>query len=59
MFVHDMKFGESIKVGDVIVTVQSKSGQTFTIVIDAPRDVPIQTSRDRKKKEAIAPQEPV
>ena len=59
MFKHDMKVGESIKVGDAVVTIQAKSGQICTLLIDAPPHVPIQTAKDRKKQEESAPQEPV
>ena len=59
MFKHDIKVGESIKVGDAVVTIQAKSGQICTLLIDAPPDVPIKTARDRKKQEGNAPQEPV
>ena len=56
MFKHDIKVGESIKVGDAVVTIQAKSGQICTLLIDAPPHVPIQTTRDRKKQEVNAPQ---
>lgn len=59
MFKHDIKVGESIEVGDVVVTIQAKSGQICTLLIDAPPHVPIKTARDRKKQEESAPQEPV
>lgn len=59
MFKHDIKVGESIQVGDAVVTIQAKSGQICTLLIEAPPHVPIKTSRDRKKQEVAAPQQPV
>lgn len=59
MFKHDIKVGESIIVGDAVVTIQAKSGQICTLLIDAPPHVPIKTTKDRKKREENAPQEPV
>lgn len=59
MFKHDIKVGESIKVGDAVITIQAKSGQICTLQIDAPPDVRIQTNRDRKKREVAAAPQPV
>ena len=59
MFKHDIKVGESIKVGDAVVTIQAKYGQICTLLIDAPPHVPIQTTRDRNKQEGNAPRQPV
>lgn len=44
MFKHDLKAGESIRVGDAVIKLQSKNGQCCTLVIDAPREVLIQTN---------------
>lgn len=59
MFKHDIKVGESIMVGDAVITIQAKSGQNCTLMIEAPPDVRIQTNSDRKKKEDAAPQQTV
>lgn len=59
MFKHDIKVGETVKIGDAVITIAAKSGQICTLLIDAPRSIVIETERDRQKKqEAPAPQQP-
>lgn len=38
----DLKIGQSIKIGDVIVKLEEKSGKTAKLAIDAPRAIPIE-----------------
>lgn len=37
----DLKIGESVKIGDAIVTVADKSGRLVRLTINASKDVPI------------------
>lgn len=37
----DLRPGESIEVGDVVIRMVKKSGQLASLVIDAPKSVPI------------------
>lgn len=39
MLKHDLRVGETIEIGGAKVTLQRKSGQNISLVIDAPRDV--------------------
>ena len=59
MFRHDLKVGESITIGDVKLTLQRKSGQLCSLLIDVPDGTPIETSRTRSKKAEEPQQETV
>jgi len=37
----EIRVGESIKIGDALVTLESKSGQIARLAIDASKDVPV------------------
>ena len=37
----DLKVGESIKVGDTLITLDDKSGKVARLAIEAPKTVPI------------------
>jgi sRNA-binding carbon storage regulator CsrA len=37
----DLKPGESVKIGDIVVTLEDKSGKVARLSIDAPPSVPI------------------
>lgn len=37
----DLRVGESVKIGDAIVTLEDKSGRVARLSIEASRDVPI------------------
>lgn len=54
MFKHDLRPGESIQIGDTIVTLVRKSSQVASLLIDAPRDVKITTNREQKEKKETA-----
>ncbi|AXF51437.1 CsrA-like regulator [Erwinia phage Pavtok] len=41
MIKHDLRVGETIEIGGTKVTLQRKSGQIASLVIDAPDDVVI------------------
>lgn len=38
----ELKVGESVRIGDAVVTLEDKSGRVARLAIDAPRSVPIQ-----------------
>ncbi len=38
----DIRVGEQIKVGEAVLTLEAKSGQTARLAIDAPRSVKIE-----------------
>lgn len=54
MFVHDIKVGETIRIGDAVISIHAKSGQVVTLCVDAPREVVIETERDRQKQQQAA-----
>lgn len=37
----DLKPGEQLQIGDVIVTIEKKSGQFARLAVDAPRSTPV------------------
>lgn len=41
----ELKVGESVKIGDAIVTLEDKSGRVARLAIEAPRSVPIQRTQ--------------
>lgn len=60
MIKHDLKIGDDVWVGDTKISLRRKSGQVVSLVIDAPADVKIRTSKSiRKEQEAKAGQETV
>jgi sRNA-binding carbon storage regulator CsrA len=38
----ELRVGESVKIGDAIVTLEDKSGKTARLAIEASKSVPIQ-----------------
>jgi len=38
----DLKLGEELHIGDAVVRVVKKYGQTVSLVIDAPKDIKIE-----------------
>ena len=59
MLVLDLKVGESVKIGEAVVTLEEKSGRTARLAIEAPRSVPVvrkqQTTPAQLAKNGIAP----
>jgi hypothetical protein len=49
LFKIDIKPGESISIGDVIVTLEAKSGQIARLAVRADKSVPISRVQDRSK----------
>lgn len=41
----ELKVGESVKIGEAVVTLEDKSGRVARLAIEAPRSVPIQRTK--------------
>lgn len=49
----DLRPGDEIKVGDAVVKMVHKSGQLACLVIDAPKDMPIQRVKPKEGQGCI------
>lgn len=50
----DLKPGESITIGDIVITLEAKSGQLSRLAIAAPKEVPITRNEHPASVPAIA-----
>lgn len=41
MLVLDLKVGESIKIGDAVITLEEKSGKNARLLINADKSIPV------------------
>lgn len=41
MLAIDIKVGESIKIGDAVITLEDKSGKTARLIINADKSIPV------------------
>lgn len=41
----ELKVGESVRIGDAVVTLEDKNGRIARLAIEAPRSVPIQKTQ--------------
>lgn len=58
MLKHDIKVGDSIQIGDAVITIRAKSGQNCTLMIDAPKHILVQPVSARDKKGCESQPEP-
>jgi len=49
----DMAIGESIEIGSVIITIESKTGRKVRLKVEAGRDIPIKGITPKQLKRAF------
>ena len=54
-FLIDLDQGDAVRVGDMLVRIERKSGQRVRLSIAAPQEIPISIERDPQERAAKHP----
>lgn len=54
MLTHNLKMGDELWIGETRITLRRRSGQVASLLIDAPPDVRVMTSKPDDAQEASA-----
>ncbi|MGH2343387.1 hypothetical protein ACRC7T_18130 [Segnochrobactraceae bacterium EtOH-i3] len=46
---NDVRVGESLMIGEIVVTLEKKSGQIARLSVDAPKDIGVKIIRDTRE----------